>query len=35
VDPPFSAVDADMVAFGSLWDDFMAEPIEGNWAGMH
>lgn len=26
VDPPFSAVDADMVAFGSLWDDFVLSP---------
>ncbi|CRG89062.1 Oleate activated transcription factor 3 [Talaromyces islandicus] len=33
-DPPFSAID-DMVTFGSLWEDFVAEPIEGNWAGMY
>jgi Fungal specific transcription factor domain len=30
VDPSFSAID-----FGSLWDDFVADPIEGIWAGTH
>ncbi|KAE8388236.1 hypothetical protein BDV23DRAFT_174063 [Aspergillus alliaceus] len=35
VDPPCSVVDADMVAFGSSWDDFIAEPIEGDWTGMN
>ncbi|OKL55395.1 hypothetical protein UA08_09338 [Talaromyces atroroseus] len=33
-DPPFSAID-DTVTFGSLWEDFVAEPVEGNWAGMY
>lgn len=28
MDPVYSTVDADMTAFGVLWDDFVAEPIE-------
>ncbi|PWY85817.1 hypothetical protein BO94DRAFT_586376 [Aspergillus sclerotioniger CBS 115572] len=34
INPPFAAVDPDVTAFGNLWDDYIAEPIEGNWAGM-
>ncbi|PYI09931.1 hypothetical protein BO78DRAFT_336264 [Aspergillus sclerotiicarbonarius CBS 121057] len=35
INPSLTAVDSDAMAFGSLWDDYMAEPTEGSWAGMH
>lgn len=33
LDPPFSAID-DLVTFENLWDGFVAEPIDRDWAGM-
>ncbi|OJJ51440.1 hypothetical protein ASPZODRAFT_148719 [Penicilliopsis zonata CBS 506.65] len=35
MDPPFSTIDAEMIAFESLWDDLVTGSMEGNWAAMH
>ncbi|RDW58331.1 oleate activated transcription factor 3 [Coleophoma crateriformis] len=34
MDPTFSTLDSDMGAYGSLWDDFLSEPMDGNQPGI-
>ncbi|RDW57488.1 oleate activated transcription factor 3 [Coleophoma cylindrospora] len=34
MDPTFSTLDSDMGAYGSLWDDFLSEPMDENQTGV-